>query len=171
MCVYYHVILSFVFPAVSYLYSLIWGDDFIIMYFVTSCWLSLSSVGGDNFIMFLYYQGDFVVDTTLVGVVMNGLSHLHNVQDKTQFGVGLVRGLGGNLPEATREKFANEVTISLIIIEINFLKELFFLNDFFRIKFFSSFRALLFFFGLKIIWYTFEICVNLWIIIIIIKFC
>ncbi|XP_013392185.1 cytoplasmic dynein 2 heavy chain 1, partial [Lingula anatina] len=54
-------------------------------------------------------QGDFVVETTLVGVVMNGLSHLHGVQDKTHFAVSLIRGLGGNLSEATREAFAKEV--------------------------------------------------------------
>jgi dynein heavy chain 2 len=54
-------------------------------------------------------QSEYVVETTLVGVVMNGLSHLYNVQDKCHFAVCLVRGLGGNIPEASREKFANEV--------------------------------------------------------------
>ena len=55
------------------------------------------------------FQNDLVVDTTLVGVVLNGLSHLHNVKDKTEFCVSLIRGLGGNLSEKTRANFAKEV--------------------------------------------------------------
>ena len=51
-----------------------------------------------------------MVDTTLVGVVMNGLSHFCAVQDKSHFAVCLIRGLGGNLPEAMREKFAADVS-------------------------------------------------------------
>lgn len=54
-------------------------------------------------------QGDFVVETTLVGVVMNGLSHLHKIRDRAHFAVCLMRGLGGNLPDSLREKFAQEV--------------------------------------------------------------
>jgi len=50
-----------------------------------------------------------VVDTSLVGVVMNGLSHLKNVGSKAQFAVCLIRGLGGNLSEASRENLAREV--------------------------------------------------------------
>lgn len=50
-----------------------------------------------------------MVDTTLVGVVLNGLSHLSGTRDKTEFSVRLVRGLGGNLPVRTRENFAKEV--------------------------------------------------------------
>ncbi|PAA68244.1 hypothetical protein BOX15_Mlig013490g1 [Macrostomum lignano] len=52
---------------------------------------------------------DYCVDTTLVGTVLNGLSHLKGVQNKAHFAISLIRGLGGNLPEATREKFATEV--------------------------------------------------------------
>ena len=52
---------------------------------------------------------DFVVDTTLVGVAMNGLSHLVGVSCKAEFVCALVRGLGGNLQPATREKFAKEL--------------------------------------------------------------
>ena len=54
-------------------------------------------------------QGDFVVDTSLVGVVMNGLSHLRGAECTSDFTIKLVRGLGANLPEATRINFAKEV--------------------------------------------------------------
>jgi dynein heavy chain 2 len=54
-------------------------------------------------------QGDFVVETTLIGTVLNGLSHLHSVHDRSLFTLGLIRGLGGNLNEKTRETFAREV--------------------------------------------------------------
>ena len=40
---------------------------------------------------------------------MNGLSHLHGVTRKEHFALALVRGLGGNLAEEAREKFAREV--------------------------------------------------------------
>ena len=52
---------------------------------------------------------DFVVDTTLVGVAMNGLSHLVGIRCKAEFACALVRGLGGNLAPNTQEKFAKEV--------------------------------------------------------------
>ena len=51
----------------------------------------------------------FVVDTTLVGMTMNGLSHLVGVSCRAEFACALVRGLGGNLQEAARERFAKEV--------------------------------------------------------------
>ncbi len=54
-------------------------------------------------------QNDFVVETTLIGTVLNGLSHLHGVHDKSLFALGLIRGLGGNLSEKTKEAFAREV--------------------------------------------------------------
>ena len=55
-------------------------------------------------------QGDFVVETTLIGTVLNGLSHLHGVHDRALFTLGLIRGLGGNLNEKTKEAFAREVS-------------------------------------------------------------
>ena len=58
-------------------------------------------------------NNDLVVDTTLVGMAMNGLSHLVGVASKAEFACALVRGLGGNLPLPTREKFAKEVRSSL----------------------------------------------------------
>lgn len=51
------------------------------------------------------------MDTTLVGVVLNGLSHLQGARDKTEFSVCLIRGLGGNLSVKTRENFAKEVML------------------------------------------------------------
>ena len=50
-----------------------------------------------------------MVDTSLVGVVMNGLSHFYQVRSRTHFSVCLIRGLGGNLIESAREAFAKEV--------------------------------------------------------------
>ena len=58
-------------------------------------------------------SGDLVVNTTVVGVAMNGLSHLVGVASKAEFACALVRGLGGNLPLPTREKFAKEVRLPL----------------------------------------------------------
>lgn len=55
-------------------------------------------------------QGDFVVDTSLVGVVMNGLSHLGGAECKADFAIKLIRGLGGNLSDGTRANFAKEVS-------------------------------------------------------------
>uniref|UniRef100_A0A9J7YQK8 Cytoplasmic dynein 2 heavy chain 1 n=1 Tax=Cyprinus carpio carpio TaxID=630221 RepID=A0A9J7YQK8_CYPCA len=54
-------------------------------------------------------QSDFVVDTSLVGTVLNGLSHLRGVRERGQFVVGLIRGLGGNLTLRCRQEFAREV--------------------------------------------------------------
>ncbi|XP_028817493.1 cytoplasmic dynein 2 heavy chain 1 isoform X3 [Denticeps clupeoides] len=54
-------------------------------------------------------QNDFVVDTSLVGTVMNGLSHLSGICDRGQFVVSLIRGLGGNLGLKSRQEFAKEV--------------------------------------------------------------
>lgn len=54
-------------------------------------------------------QNDFVVETSLVGTVFNGLSHLSAVTERGQFIVGLLRGLGGNLNHKTRQEFAKEV--------------------------------------------------------------
>ena len=38
-----------------------------------------------------------MVDTTKVGLVLNGLSHLNGIARKGEFVLGLIRGLGGNL--------------------------------------------------------------------------
>ena len=52
---------------------------------------------------------DYVVDTTLVGVALNGLSHLTHVTNKSQFACALVKGLGGNLGEQSRLNFSKMV--------------------------------------------------------------
>ncbi|XP_071781183.2 cytoplasmic dynein 2 heavy chain 1 [Centroberyx gerrardi] len=54
-------------------------------------------------------QNDFVVETSLVGTVLNGLSHLSAVTERGQFIVSLLRGLGGNLHLKTRQEFAKEL--------------------------------------------------------------
>ncbi|XP_041438616.1 cytoplasmic dynein 2 heavy chain 1 isoform X2 [Xenopus laevis] len=54
-------------------------------------------------------QNDFVVETSLIGTVMNGLSHLSGCTDRGQFIVSLIRGLGGNLNMKSRNEFAKEV--------------------------------------------------------------
>ena len=52
---------------------------------------------------------DYVVGTTMVGVAMNGLSHLVGVSCKAEFVCALSRGLGANLSRETRERFAKEL--------------------------------------------------------------
>ncbi|XP_053561557.1 cytoplasmic dynein 2 heavy chain 1 [Bombina bombina] len=54
-------------------------------------------------------QNDFVVETSLIGTVLNGLSHLHSCADRSQFIISLIRGLGGNLNMKSRNEFAKEV--------------------------------------------------------------
>ena len=56
-------------------------------------------------------NGDTVTDTTLVGLVVTGLSHLRGAGSKTEFTCGLVRGLGSNLTLESRTKFAKEVSL------------------------------------------------------------
>ncbi|XP_064157010.1 dynein cytoplasmic 2 heavy chain 1 isoform X2 [Anguilla rostrata] len=67
---------------------------------------------GDYFLKSLDWvlkQNDFVVETSLVGTVLNGLSHLSGVRERGQFVVSLIRGLGGNLSFKSRVEFAKEV--------------------------------------------------------------
>nr|XP_023648221.1 cytoplasmic dynein 2 heavy chain 1 isoform X1 [Paramormyrops kingsleyae]XP_023648222.1 cytoplasmic dynein 2 heavy chain 1 isoform X1 [Paramormyrops kingsleyae] len=54
-------------------------------------------------------QNDFVVETSLVGTVLSGLSHLNGIRERGQFVVGLIHGLGGNLNLKSRQEFAKEV--------------------------------------------------------------
>ena len=61
-----------------------------------------------------------MVDTSLVGMVMNGLSHLNGVTTKAQFAVCLIRGLGGNLTDASRENLAKEVGSTVIFFRLSF---------------------------------------------------
>ncbi len=48
----------------------------------------------------------FVVDTTKVGTVLNGLSHCKSAQTEGDFIFGLIQGLGGNLDTSDRTEFA-----------------------------------------------------------------
>jgi dynein heavy chain 2 len=59
---------------------------------------------------------ELVVDTTKLGVIMNGLSHLSECSDKRSFLygkviliLGLVRGFGGNMSLSDRALFATEL--------------------------------------------------------------
>ncbi|XP_038123892.1 cytoplasmic dynein 2 heavy chain 1 [Cyprinodon tularosa] len=54
-------------------------------------------------------QNDFVVETSLVGTVLNTLSHLNAVSERGEFIVGLLRGIGGNLNLKTRNELAKEL--------------------------------------------------------------
>lgn len=54
-------------------------------------------------------EGSFVVETTKVGLVLNGLSHINGVTRKGEFVLGLIRGLGGNLTLEKRSALAKEV--------------------------------------------------------------
>ena len=61
--------------------------------------------------------GESVVETTLVGLVMNGLSHLVGVASKGEFSCALVRGLGGNLTSTTRTEFAKQVSKTQLLMQ------------------------------------------------------
>ncbi|KAK2847119.1 hypothetical protein Q5P01_010118 [Channa striata] len=77
-----------------------------------NCRSNLENWLGDYFqraLDWVLKQNDFVVETTLVGTVFNGLSHLSSVTERGQFIVGLLRGLGGNLNFKTRQEFAKEL--------------------------------------------------------------
>ena len=56
-------------------------------------------------------HSDFLnVETSLVGCILNGLAHMRgDISGRLEFGVALVRGLGGNLNETGREAFAKEI--------------------------------------------------------------
>lgn len=59
------------------------------------------------------FQNDFVLETSIVGTVMNGLSHLKGVKNVTQFAVNLFRGLGSNLRKSSRDDLIREVVYFL----------------------------------------------------------
>ncbi|KAF5921105.1 hypothetical protein HPG69_018505 [Diceros bicornis minor] len=67
---------------------------------------------GDYFekaLQWVLKQNDYVVETSLVGTVMNGLSHLHGCKYHDQFIINLIRGLSGNLNMKSRLEFTKEV--------------------------------------------------------------
>ena len=80
-------------------------------------------------------QNEFVVETSLVGVVMNGLSHMHGVKVKQEFACALIRGLGANLSSIAKTAFAKEVCILLEPLLHGHLNCLDFCNENLRLKF------------------------------------
>lgn len=54
-------------------------------------------------------QNEFVVEISLVGVVMNGLFYMYGVKVKLEFVCSLIRGLGGNLFLLVKIVFVKEV--------------------------------------------------------------
>lgn len=73
----------------------------------------------DNWIEEIFYKAvhfvlqnyDMVVETTTVGTVMNGLSHVASATTKSEFVCALIRGLGGNLDISARTAFAKEMFV------------------------------------------------------------
>lgn len=55
------------------------------------------------------YASDFVVETSIVGLIRSGLSHLGEVETKGEFAVGLIRGFGGYLRTEDRMSFARDI--------------------------------------------------------------
>ncbi|XP_019521077.1 PREDICTED: cytoplasmic dynein 2 heavy chain 1 [Hipposideros armiger] len=64
---------------------------------------------GSKSCIYLRTPNDYVVETSLVGTVMNGLSHLYGCKEHDQFIINLIRGLGGNLNMKSRLEFTKEV--------------------------------------------------------------
>tara|TARA_B110000091_G_scaffold199866_1_gene230119 strand:- start:810 stop:8225 length:7416 start_codon:yes stop_codon:yes gene_type:complete len=54
-------------------------------------------------------MSQLVIETTRVGTVTTGLSHLENAATIADFLIGMIRGLGGNLTTELRVRFAKEV--------------------------------------------------------------
>jgi dynein heavy chain 2 len=57
----------------------------------------------------LTLKSEFVIETTLVGTVMNGLSQIKSATTRQEFICGLIRGLGGNLSLSSRATLAREI--------------------------------------------------------------
>jgi dynein heavy chain 2 len=50
-----------------------------------------------------------IVETTRMGIVKSGLSQLGDCNNKAQFAIGLVRGLGSYLPDTARLEYARDI--------------------------------------------------------------
>ena len=73
---------------------------------------SLAGWIADYFVKALDYtlkQESFVVETTLVGAVLSGLSHMRGVTSKGEFACALMKGMGANLHHEARISLAKEV--------------------------------------------------------------
>ena len=113
--------LSFASPAtVSRMGMIFLNDDDVDVQRLITRWLNvqdekfrmnLSAWIDDMFFRALEYvlAQDMIVDTTMVGTVLNGLSQIKNCPSKKHFICGIIRGLGGNLSLEDRNKFGKEV--------------------------------------------------------------
>ncbi|CAL1265870.1 unnamed protein product [Larinioides sclopetarius] len=54
-------------------------------------------------------QNDFVLETSVTGTILNGLSHLKDSKNISQFAVNLSRGLGSNLRKSSRDALIREI--------------------------------------------------------------
>eukprot|EP00002_Diphylleia_rotans_P017833 TRINITY_DN345_c0_g1_i5.p1 TRINITY_DN345_c0_g1~~TRINITY_DN345_c0_g1_i5.p1 ORF type:complete len:2631 (-),score=563.81 TRINITY_DN345_c0_g1_i5:572-7306(-) len=66
----------------------------------------------DHFVRLLDFTielDQFVIETTKVGLVLNGLSQIASAKKLEEFAIGLIRGLGGNLTVEARLTLAKEV--------------------------------------------------------------
>ncbi|GFR12638.1 cytoplasmic dynein 2 heavy chain 1 [Trichonephila clavata] len=66
-------------------------------------------------------QNDFVLETSVTGTILNGLSHLKNSKNISQFAINLSRGLGSNLRKQSREALIREIFswANIIIPDLN----------------------------------------------------
>jgi dynein heavy chain 2 len=113
--------LRFASPAtISRMGMIFLSDEDVDVKRLVKCWLDNqpedSRASKQTWINELFYRAldyvlkqDFVVDTTMVGTVLNGLSHVQTVSHKGEFVSGLIRGLGGNLGMEARSTFAKEL--------------------------------------------------------------
>jgi dynein heavy chain 2 len=115
--------LRFASPAtISRMGMIFLSDDDVDVRRIVKCWLvdqppeAQAALGGwmeDYFHRALQWvralPRGLMVDTTLVGTVLNGLSHVTGVRTRAEFALGLVRGLGGNLDLESRARLATEV--------------------------------------------------------------
>ena len=62
-------------------------------------------------------QYNYVVDTTLIGTALNGLSHLKGVRTRAEFACALMRGLGGNMKASSYPQLAKEVYYLFVLLK------------------------------------------------------
>lgn len=114
--------LRFASPAtISRMGMIFLSDEDVDVKRIVSCWLrqqstesqvSLGAWMEDYFYRGLKWVldgGHAVMETTMVGTVFNGLSHVAESRTKAEFAVGMIRGLGGNMDFSKRAEFATVV--------------------------------------------------------------
>jgi dynein heavy chain 2 len=70
-----------------------------------SSWIDELFYKALNFVL----RSEHIVESTLVGTVMNGLSQIKDATSRQEFICGLIRGIGGNLNLSQRSTLAKEV--------------------------------------------------------------